>query len=250
MIAHEKLWRTSLTLRVIVFIGAVVLATVTAHLIAARQSARGREDRTTPLLTQMNERQRAHSRAHGPFKTTTRPLDELLSVHIIGEPTPSPDVASPDVEFETLENAKCETDAAVVGIIENAQSFPTEDGTFLFTDYVVRLNDVLRAGGEQPLSRDGSIVLTRAGGTISIAGKRVSAYANDLPPLYVGATYLLFVRHLPATKDFIDNDANGAFRSISGRYINARTFTAQDVRNGAGQSKEATENVVLAKTCK
>jgi hypothetical protein len=80
----------------------------------------------------------------------------------------------------------------VVGSPVTASSYPTEDNSFILTDYHFRVSRLVRAAsGFNPDSS--LIVVTRPGGVIKVDGDEVSAGLSTEPPLKSGARYLLFL---------------------------------------------------------
>jgi hypothetical protein len=114
-------------------------------------------------------------------------LDQLLSRVIHSEPENSR-ISKPDI----LRVQACEAALVVVGSPVTASSYPTEDNSFILTDYHFRVSRLVRAAsGFNPDSS--LIVVTRPGGVIKVDGDEVSAGLSTEPPLKSGARYLLFL---------------------------------------------------------
>ncbi|HEX5216325.1 MAG TPA: hypothetical protein VFV98_12745 [Vicinamibacterales bacterium] len=146
-------------------------------------------DRTTAIQARMTPAQRANGRAHAKSLTLfrmTRLLDQLTSAgmhydSVIEEATAS--------AATLLGQAACRSSIAVRGRVLSEQSFPIEDGTFLFTDYDVAVLAVYRA--PSALSSVAKITVTQPGGAMIIEGVTVRASINVYPPLSVGAEYVI-----------------------------------------------------------
>jgi len=174
-------------------------------------------DRTTPLLQKMDETQRAHSRLYDhltdsdkPFRSRVRLLDRNEDAIEVGDGIF--DIGEePRTLSEVVRDLSCGAGAVFIGTIQGAASFPIADGTFLFTDYTVVIQDVLRYGSAPSLRPGLGTVVTRLGGRVEIDGATRRAITGNLPLLQVGRQYLFFVKHLPVTRDFEANLPTSVF---------------------------------------
>lgn len=94
---------------------------------------------------------------------------------------------------EQLKEAACSSDVAVVGMVENMTSFLNEDASFILTEYVIRIDAVLRGRG---LEIGSTLSYVRSGGSLNIGGRIVTATHNMYPPLHRGQTYVLFAKRI------------------------------------------------------
>lgn len=100
---------------------------------------------------------------------------------------------------ESLTRLRCAADAVVIGSVRGKSSNLTEGGTFVFTDYDVAVDDVLKSDARAPVESGDAITVTRPGGTVSIRGRVVRAIDREVERLEVGQKYLLYLRRVPAT---------------------------------------------------
>ena len=183
-------------------------------------------DRTTPLLQRMDTTQQSHSRLYERLRDDQRPFKSRVRFLDRNEDA----LESADDMFDLGEESRplpvvarelaCGADAVFVATIQSADSFPISDGTFLFTDYSVVLEDVLRAGTASHLQPGIGTIVTRLGGKVVVEGKPRRALVSDLPMLTTGAKYLFFAKYLPQTRDFEVNKPVGAY-VVSGKFVRA-----------------------------
>jgi hypothetical protein len=105
---------------------------------------------------------------------------------------------------QIFKNLACSSDAVFIGALDAVAVFPTEDGTFLFSEYSVRPTEDFpaRQGRIAPLN---SATVLWPGGTTQIEGTTVSARITGHPSLEVGARYLIFATRVAET---------GAYRPV------------------------------------
>ena len=116
---------------------------------------------------------------------------------------------------EFLSAPACAADAIVLATVRSFEAALTESKKFIFTDYDVTVDDVLK--GDTALLYAGSqIVVTRPGGELVIEGRRLRADDRSFRPLSVGNRYLLFLNFLPVTQSFITKQDIGFAISAKG----------------------------------
>ncbi len=92
------------------------------------------------------------------------------------------------------------SDAAVIGIPLTRQSQLTDSHHFVFSDYEVRITSVL-ADKNQILSAGETIVVTRAGGAITLDGHNIRAVETEFQLFHLNTPYLFFL-HRSASGSF------------------------------------------------
>ena len=181
-------------------------------------------DRTTPLLQKMDATQQAHSRLYDHLRDDEKPFRSRVRFLDRDEDAveTSDDIfdagAEPRAFSDVVRDLACGAGAVFTGTVLGAASFPIADGTFLFTDYTVVMQDVLRPGHVTALQSGQRTIVTRLGGRVEIDGRTRRAIAVDLPLLQEGRQYLFFVKYLPATRDFEANQSTSAFL-VDGRRV-------------------------------
>ena len=131
-------------------------------------------------------------------------LDNLLSVSLIYEPG-----LQPDQTFEEfLRTRACPHGAAFEGHVIRFESFPVDDGSFLFTDFTVKIVNVFQQPAGPHLRREQEIVYGAPGGELEVEGERISATTNREPLLLVGRTYVFVAEYEPAFREFHSTGAS------------------------------------------
>lgn len=101
-----------------------------------------------------------------------------------------------------LETLKCQADAVFSATVASSESFPTQSGTFFFTEYGLQLQEVLSFPVGTPLRSGQSVTLVRLGGKMVIDGETIIAGHSSAPPLQSDSQYLIFARLLKETGGF------------------------------------------------
>jgi hypothetical protein len=156
-------------------------------------------DRTTPILGRMTPEQREHAKLHASHEGLgTRLLDHKVSLSTTSDPGPIGATPLPQV----LKSLACDSDAMFTGFVQKGESFPTETGQMLFTDYQVTVGDVFRTRRGAQLAAASSAVVTQVGGEVEVDGLMISAKLADYPALTPGHEYVFFTQFLPQTKAY------------------------------------------------
>jgi hypothetical protein len=230
----------------------VVALSLTAITVVAVQNEAqpAKADRTTEWLVRMTAREHAHAKVHKRWNGNTRLLDEMVSVVVEGMPFGSPEGETENEQLNAIQALKCRTNAVFIGLVTAAKSLPTEDGTYLFTDYIVRIDDSFRAPDAQPLLEGDLVTVTRPGGEMHVNNVTVSATSNTEPRLEVGGRYLLFTQFLPDVKDFVADVSSGTYRVAGDQLIDITYRDSRQQSAAAGQSRQLIENALLSKICR
>lgn len=101
----------------------------------------------------------------------------------------------------------CDADAVIIGTVGSKASQLTEDENFIFTDYELHLQEVLKDNPAAPLLAGNNVTLTRPGGSVQLNGVNVTALDEEYLPLDFNGRYLLFLRFIPAT---------GSYKAVGG----------------------------------
>jgi hypothetical protein len=199
---------------VFLIVGATTLNGLHSH---GQNPMATKQDAPTPVQEGvMTEKQREHSKLYKDYKGVGKLRDiveqeankgtDEVSVTVLPrlpELAPASGGAS---TVRTLEDLASNSDAIVVGTVTSKTSQLTEDGTFVFTDYILIAEEVLKdysAAGINPFS---NLTVTRPGGKILLNGRVVNAIDKSFGRLVVGSRYVLFLKHVSST---------GAYRSVN-----------------------------------
>jgi hypothetical protein len=171
-------------------------------------------DRTTPILERMTPEQREHAKLHASHEGVgTRLLDHKVLLSTTSDPGPI--VATPF--SEVLKSLTCEADAVFTGFVQKGESFPTETGQMLFTDYQVTVGDVFRTRRGAQMAAASTAVVTQVGGGVKVDGTMISATLASYPPLTPGQEYVFFAQFLPRTKSYHPAEGGRAWPVRRGR---------------------------------
>src|SRR5262249_51396276 len=91
----------------------------------------------------------------------------------------------------------------------------TEDEGFLFSEYSVSVENVIKDNLGVPIEINSAISVIRPGGKVKINDKVVSAVVPSFRPFIEGDQYILFLKFIPETKSY-QAFGNGSFPIIEG----------------------------------
>jgi hypothetical protein len=103
---------------------------------------------------------------------------------------------------ESLNKLGCNTDLVIIGSTKSKASHLIETGTFLFTDYEITVEEVLKNSELAPVQRGQEITVPRLGGVVALNGHIVIARAEEESPLEKGERYLLFLKYEPVAETY------------------------------------------------
>jgi hypothetical protein len=175
---------------------------------------------------QMTEKQRQHSKLFKRYESATggRKLRELVAekgdVGIVRDIGDVLVPASFNIQ-DYLSELTCAADAVVLGNVQAKSSQLIEEGTFVFTDYQISVEEVLKSRA-LPINKNATITVTRVGGVIALNGHTVRAVDHRQEPLSVGGRYLLYLRLIPTTgsfRAFADSASEDTFQVIGRKIV-------------------------------
>ncbi|HLL72473.1 MAG TPA: hypothetical protein VK363_13610, partial [Pyrinomonadaceae bacterium] len=103
---------------------------------------------------------------------------------------------------ESLLKLGCNTDLVIIGSTKSKASHIIDIGTFLFTDYEITVEEVLKNSDLAPVQQGQDITVPRSGGVVSLNGHIVTAIDNGQSPLEKGERYLLFLKYEPLAETY------------------------------------------------
>ena len=106
-----------------------------------------------------------------------------------------------------LQKMAMDSSAVIVGTVEKKASQLTEDENYVFTDYEIAVEHVLKDDNSNPIRKQGRITLSRSGGSVLLDGHLIWATDDDFLPLQQGLKYLLFLKSIP--------DDPGSYQSLN-----------------------------------
>jgi hypothetical protein len=96
------------------------------------------------------------------------------------------------------------SDAVVMGDVTNAQAYLSPDKTGVYSEYTVRVDEVLKQYSAAPILTGGFVDAQREGGRVRFASGRVQSYITHYQGVPVtGRKYLLFLKRNEQAEVFI-----------------------------------------------
>jgi hypothetical protein len=157
------------------------------------------------------QRQKEHSKLYKNYETGKK-LPELTKTvrgDIVlrrGTPFRGRSTYALNSLSEILKPMVCGADAVVIGTVSDKTSLLTENEDYVFTDYEVTVEEVLKNNQASPIQVNSVVTVTRPGGEIQFGGKKVEAIDESFKPLEVKQRYLLLLKLIPST---------GAYQAVS-----------------------------------
>jgi|SRR5262245_6918458 len=148
----------------------------------------------------LTEKQKHHSKLYKEYRRD-RKIPELAAEYDFdfgitigtGLPGGMPGVPPPTFS-ERITKLTCDSDAIVVGEVKSKSSQLTEDQDFIFTDYELNVEEVIKNNAPDPVTPSTEITVSTPGGKIQLNNRIVEATDLSLPPLVIGERYLLFLK--------------------------------------------------------
>jgi hypothetical protein len=185
----------------------------------------------------MTAAQRVHGSLFHEVKGSTRLLDEKVSVIDFVDRLEQPSRPLAHI----VSDLACASDATFSGIVRTAASYPTLDGTFLFSEYGVKVTQIFRKSEavqfREELTKDPLITVIRPGGEMSVEGVRVNATSKDFPALVIGNEYVFFVAYVAETGSFRTADFRGTFTLSNSQARNLKSIQADEADLSIGVSR-------------
>lgn len=195
----------------------------------------------------LSAKQKAHSKLfkhHGPKlrdiaakRTGVIEVEEEVGL-VIDTRASTPDVP-------VLQSAVKNADAVVVGVLKSKSSQLTEEGNFIFTDYEMSVEEVIKNNSISPIQINSVITVTRDGGAVDIKGRIFTAKRGDFKPTLVGNRYLFFLRFVPETGAYLAY-GNGAFELKGDKVFALGDNASKELLGGGSKDAVAFLNEVRA----
>jgi hypothetical protein len=94
---------------------------------------------------------------------------------------------------QLLQERTCQADLTMTATVGTANSFPTESGTYLFSEYALRPVSVFRHRRSMP---GPSVTMIRPGGRLTVDGVTSVAKHDSYPDIASGVEVLVFLKQL------------------------------------------------------
>jgi hypothetical protein len=191
----------------------LTLTAITAWATYHRQEPQSQAKDATPVTEGvMTAKQVEHSKLYTQTKRPKRLTDAPDGTTIIvGLPWADVSANSKLTLENYLQETTCKADVAVLVLVKSKASQLTVDGTFIFTDYEVVIEDVLKNNSNAAVQPKQEITVTRSGGVVNLNGKILAVKDKSFKPLEAGKTYLLFLSYLPSTGAYKPLNSESSF---------------------------------------
>lgn len=148
------------------------------------------DDRTKELYDGFHSNRNLRDEA----ATATKDLSMLVGPgheHPLGE-TRAQTAASPDLAV--LDNKTCAADLVVLGRVNAATSYFSEDGRSIFSVYGISVEKIFRQSGRRYLTEKSTLFISRLGGTVRVNDHSISLIESGVDLIQNGQGYLFFLR--------------------------------------------------------
>lgn len=148
---------------------------------------------------------------HGKQHEWAKPGREKVRGDKLGVGSPFLESTVKTSELLSLEDFTCQAAAIVVGTAVQGESDVTEDGSVIFTDYQIQVDETIRIPA-RPRAR---MEVTRIGGSVSAETGSRSFKSRMLPPLELGQKYILFLSRVKGSPSAFAADVPGGTLRIT-----------------------------------
>lgn len=96
-----------------------------------------------------------------------------------------------------------ESDAVVIGVVSKAAAYLTEDETGVYSEFTIRLDEILKTDGRASLSTGGSLIVDREGGRVRYSTGQMGQFSITgwgMPR--EGRRYVLFLKRGGEDEDY------------------------------------------------
>ena len=184
----------------------------TRQLISRRLiSSHTKDEATLVQEGAKTDKQKVHGKLFSAHKTGGRKLRDVVAtetgdvvvISTLPKGMPGGNPGCPSHPRATLRNLAHVADAVVVGTVKSkVYSQLTENEEFVFSDYELTIEDILKNNAAKPIQLNNTIIATRPGGTVQLKGRVVRALAGNFKPFKIGERYLLLLKFVPASASY------------------------------------------------
>lgn len=217
-----------------------------------QRKEKARDDATPVDAVVPTQQQKGHSKLYKQYRTgkklrdLTATIGDVTLRRKVGAQGADPNEAPFDLQ-KFLQTMVSDADAVVIGTVKNKSSQLTEDEDYVFTDYDLSVDEVLKDNPASPVRAHSKITITRPGGTILLNGKVVNAVDEAFLPYRKGAQCLLFLKFIPSAGGYqalnslssfqLDEDKVGKLTKEQFRFESTEaTSFVQQVRAAVGNA--------------
>lgn len=96
-----------------------------------------------------------------------------------------------------------ESDVVIRGKVTKSNASLSEDKTFIFSEFTVKVNNILKNSTSQEIGFENLITVIRGGGAVRFpSGKVIKRLAEGSPMPHIGSEYILFLDYNDEGKDY------------------------------------------------
>ena len=184
----------------ILSLGLVAIGATNIISLSQDNATKIQQEEATLQTGVLTEKQRHHSKLYKEYRRDKKIPEQAAESNFdfgmtwgTGLPGGLPGVTPPTLS-ERITKLSCDADAIVVGEITSKSSQLTEDQDFIFTDYELKVEEVIKNNASDQITPKAEITVTGPGGKIQLNNRIVEAIDLSFPPLIVGERYLLFLK--------------------------------------------------------
>jgi hypothetical protein len=124
--------------------------------------------------------------------------------------------------LQLYQKQACQADAIVVGQTNLWAYHLSAFGTAVYGDYDFVIDTLLKDNRTSSIRSKPAIVVTRPGGSLSLADGPVTHVFEEFPRLQSGTTYLLFLRYIPGSSAYEALDSSSTLVATGNNWVIAR----------------------------
>ena len=116
----------------------------------------------------------------------------------------------------------CHADAIFIGHPTSFAYHLSSSGTGIYGDYLFAIENVVKDNPTASLRSAAEVVVTRPGGSLTLADGPITFDLKAFPRLQPNATYLMFMRHIPQSSAYQSLDASSTLIATGNLWTLAR----------------------------
>jgi hypothetical protein len=157
-----------------------------------------------------------------PIQEEVGGVEKVLHTHSMGDFPPIPTLKS---------------DVVIIGEVTGTQAFLSNDKSFVYSEYTVRIKEILKGANQPPVSSTELITVERLGGAVRFPSGRIQKYReSDYGTPLTGHEYIFFLKYDDVGQTF---SLLTAYELIDGRAL------ALDNSGRFSEYKDVPDEVIL-----